>query len=60
MGCRKVQQCVPDQPHKALGGSVLLCLELVADEVLDIGRLGGGGELALAEFLDIETKHVSR
>lgn len=57
MGCRKTQLYVPDQPQKTLGGSVLLRLELVAAEVLDIGGLGGGGELALTEFLDVERRH---
>lgn len=57
MGCRKAQLYVPDKPQKTLGGSVLLCLELVAAEVLDIGRLGGSGGLAVTEFLGVETKH---
>lgn len=57
MSCRKAQLYVPNQPQKTFGGSVLLRLELVAAEVLDIGGLGGGGELAFTEFLDVERRH---
>jgi hypothetical protein len=57
MSCRKAQLYVPDEPQETLGGSVLLRLELVAAEVLDIVGLGGGGELAFTEFLDVERRH---
>lgn len=33
---------------------MLLGLELVADEVLDVIRLGGSGELTLTEFLSVK------
>ncbi len=49
---------IPDKPQETLGGSVLLGFELVADEVLDVLRLGGSGELTLTEFLS-EAKRVS-
>jgi hypothetical protein len=48
---------VPDEPQEALGGSVLLGLELVAAEVLDVLGLGGGGGLAVTEFLERESTH---
>lgn len=42
---------IPDEPDEALSSNVLLALDLVDDELLDGGRLGGGGSEALTEFL---------
>lgn len=42
---------VPDQPQKALGGSVLLYLQLVSAKILDVLRLGRRSELAITDFL---------
>jgi hypothetical protein len=42
-----------DQPEETLSGGVLLGLELVAAEILDVLRLGGGGQLTLTELLDV-------
>lgn len=48
---RQWQGNVPVKPDKTLGGSVLLLLELVEDEVLESFRECGGSELAVANFL---------
>mgnify|MGYP004500540111 CR=1 FL=1 len=45
----------PVEPDKALGGSVLLLLKLVEDEVLEGLGECGSSELAVTDFL----KHVS-
>lgn len=42
---------VPDEPEAALGGSVLLLLELVSDEVLNGGRLSRSGGMTDTELL---------
>lgn len=42
-----------DEPEESLGGSVFLGLELIAAEILNVGTLNGGGELAVADFLDV-------
>ncbi|KAI6754150.1 hypothetical protein HG530_013326 [Fusarium avenaceum] len=42
---------VPDEPETALGGSVLLLLEFVSDEVLDGGRLSRSGGVTSTELL---------
>lgn len=46
---------VPVEPDKALGGCVLLLLELVEDEVLECLGEGGSSKLAVTDFLG----HVS-
>ena len=43
---------VPVEPDEALGGSVLLLLELVEDEVLEGLGECGGSELAVTDFLE--------
>ena len=43
---------VPVEPDEALGGSVLLLLELVQDEVLEGLGECGGSELAVTDFLE--------
>lgn len=45
---------VPGQPEETLGGLVLLALQLVDDELLESGRLAGGGIEALLDFLRCE------
>jgi hypothetical protein len=42
---------IPDKPNKTLGGRVLLGGELVPDQILDGGRLGGSSELAVTQLL---------
>lgn len=42
---------VPDQPDQTFGSDVLLGLELVENEGLESGRLGGGSLLPLSHFL---------
>lgn len=43
---------LPDQPHQSFGSSMLLGLQLVYHKGLKSFRLGGGGELAITDFLN--------
>lgn len=43
---------LPGQPEEALGSSVFLGLDLIADKVLEVHGFGGGGKEAVPDFLD--------
>lgn len=42
---------VPDEPEETFGCGVFFCFELVDDEGLEGFGVGGGGELAVSDFL---------
>lgn len=42
-----------DEPEESFGCGVFFCFELGEDEGLEGGGVGGGGELAVADFLDV-------
>jgi hypothetical protein len=44
---------IPVEPYEALGGSVLLLLELVENEVLEGFREGRSSKLAVTDFLGL-------
>ena len=50
----------PDKPEGALGGSVLLGLELVSAQVLDGQGLLRGGGLSDTEFLQLGTNQSAK